>query len=110
MYVLAVASITVESVTSSRASLDVAPSSSCMAWPGIVLHHSATGRGSVDSFDEYHRSLGWDGMGDGEAAATFRWTEGKAGAHRRGHNGMVGILLGGGTSRIRPPRPPRCGP
>ena len=68
-------------------------------WKYIVLHHSATETGSVESIDAAHklrkdadgnpwRGIGYHflignghGMPDGEAAATFRWKEQSDGAH-----------------------------
>ncbi len=68
-------------------------------WKFIVLHHSATEVGSVESIDAAHkqrkdaegnpwRGIGYHfvvgngrGMKDGEVTATFRWTEQSDGAH-----------------------------
>ena len=68
-------------------------------WKYIVLHHSATASGSVESIHAAHRrrrdangqpwlGIGYhfvigngDGMGDGEVAATFRWRQQIDGAH-----------------------------
>jgi len=68
-------------------------------WKFIVLHHSATEVGSVESIDAAHkqrkdadgnpwRGIGYHflvgngrGMKDGEVAATFRWKEQCEGAH-----------------------------
>lgn len=75
------------------------PRTESRPWKYIVLHHSATGSGSVASIDEAHRQrldeegLPWrgigyhfvigngEGMADGELAATFRWREQCEGAH-----------------------------
>lgn len=68
-------------------------------WEYIVLHHTATDSGSVESIDAEHRQrrdssghpwmgIGYHfvignghGMGDGEIAPTFRWTQQLQGAH-----------------------------
>ncbi|MCA9053166.1 MAG: N-acetylmuramoyl-L-alanine amidase [Planctomycetaceae bacterium] len=68
-------------------------------WKYIVLHHSATDSGSVESIDAAHRQrrdsngqpwrgIGYhfvigngNGMADGEVAATFRWHQQTDGAH-----------------------------
>jgi hypothetical protein len=84
------------------------------AWQTIVLHHSATTGGSVESIDAAHRrrrdSAGnpWLGIGyhfvvgnghsmpDGEVQSTFRWKRQLAGAHA-GHRDQnehgIGICL-----------------
>jgi N-acetyl-anhydromuramyl-L-alanine amidase AmpD len=63
------------------------------SWAYIVLHHSATARGSAESFDKIHKQKGWDGLGyhfvigngteskDGEIEVGFRWKEQREGAH-----------------------------
>lgn len=68
-------------------------------WKYVVLHHSATESGSVESIDAVHRQrrnsdgVPWLGIGyhfvignghglpDGEVRATFRWREQREGAH-----------------------------
>jgi N-acetyl-anhydromuramyl-L-alanine amidase AmpD len=62
-------------------------------WQYIVLHHSATPRGSAAIFDRIHRSRGWDELGyhfvignghgspDGLIEIGSRWTKQKHGAH-----------------------------
>lgn len=64
-------------------------------WKYIVLHHTATSRGSVESIHRTHLSRGnsWlgigyhfvigngNGMPDGEIEATFRWRQQLHGAH-----------------------------
>jgi N-acetyl-anhydromuramyl-L-alanine amidase AmpD len=68
-------------------------------WKYIVLHHTATETGSVESIDTAHklrkdasgnpwRGIGYHfligngrGMKDGEVAATFRWKDQTDGAH-----------------------------
>lgn len=83
-------------------------------WHTIVLHHSATAAGSVESIDAVHRrktdaggkpwlGIGYHfvvgngrGMGDGEIQPTFRWQKQLAGAHagRREENEHgIGICL-----------------
>lgn len=89
------------------------------AWDCLVLHHSATASGSVESFDRTHKARGWDGigyhfvigngsgMGDGETVATFRWNEQRDGAHagQRGFNARgIGICLVGNFTES-PPTP-----
>jgi hypothetical protein len=94
-------------------------------WKYIVLHHSATDRGDVQSIDIDHRArtdrngepwlgIGYhfvigngQGMADGEVAPTFRWQDQLAGAHagktlynERG----IGICLIG-DFREQPPTP-----
>lgn len=81
---------------------------------GVTIHHSATAQGSVESMHAYHLSKGWDGIGyhfvignghgmaDGEIQATFRWTEGRDGAHCKGHNDTVGICLVGDFTEQMP--------
>lgn len=62
-------------------------------WRHIVIHHSASSGGSVESIDAAHKGRGWDGvgyhfvigngdgMGDGEIESTFRWRGQTHGAH-----------------------------
>jgi len=68
-------------------------------WNYLVLHHTATDRGNVESIHETHlrrkdkngnpwQGIGYhfvigngDGMGDGEIEPTFRWRQQLAGAH-----------------------------
>lgn len=68
-------------------------------WQYVVVHHSATTQGSVESIDRNHKArrdsngnpwlgIGYhfvigngEGMPDGEVAATFRWLEQLPGAH-----------------------------
>jgi len=63
------------------------------AWQYLVIHHSASVRGSAQSFDQYHRQRGWQGLGyhfvigngtdqgDGVIIAGPRWYQQEAGAH-----------------------------
>jgi N-acetyl-anhydromuramyl-L-alanine amidase AmpD len=79
-------------------------------WEYIVLHHSASARGSAQSFDQYHRQRGWAGLGyhfvigngtdqgDGVVIAGPRWYQQDAGAHA--HSSLynergIGICLVG---------------
>lgn len=75
------------------------PQGKSRAWKYIVLHHSATDSGSVDSIDAEHRQrldsagrpwlgIGYhfvigngQGMPDGQVQSTFRWREQREGAH-----------------------------
>lgn len=62
-------------------------------WTSIVIHHTATHQGSVESIHETHIAKEWlgigyhfvigngNGMGDGEIEPTFRWREQLHGAH-----------------------------
>ncbi|MEZ6064454.1 MAG: peptidoglycan recognition family protein [Planctomycetaceae bacterium] len=68
-------------------------------WKFVIVHHSATKTGSVESIDRAHRQrrdargnpwrgIGYhfvigngQGMDDGEVRPTFRWTEQASGAH-----------------------------
>lgn len=81
------------------------------AWKYIVIHHTATDSGSVESIDQTHRDVNrWQGIGyhfligngngmaDGRVEATFRWNEQLAGAHAglRPYNETgIGICLVG---------------
>lgn len=77
----------------------LATAQSMREWKFLVIHHTATDSGSVETIDAAHRnrrdSLGrpWrgigyhfligngSGMGDGEIEATFRWRDQLSGAH-----------------------------
>jgi len=89
-------------------------------WRYIVLHHSATDRGSAAEFDRMHRNNGWDelgyhfviGNGAGSANGTVeigsRWPKQKHGAHCKvaGHpeyNDVgIGVCLVGNFDHYRP--------
>ena len=86
-------------------------------WATIVVHHSATASGSVESFDRFHRSKGWDGIGyhfvigngdgmvDGAVEPTFRWRLQREGAHAAvsSYNEQgIGICLVGNFDVARP--------
>lgn len=94
-------------------------------WKYIVLHHSATEVGSVESIDAAHklrkdadgnpwRGIGYHflvgngrGMPDGEVAATFRWQDQCEGAHAgdlRFNTQGIGICLVGNFEH-EPPTP-----
>jgi N-acetyl-anhydromuramyl-L-alanine amidase AmpD len=93
------------------------------AWRYIVLHHTATQRGTVAEIDASHRrrvdetgahwlGIGYHfvignghGMADGELEATFRWERQLAGAHagQRDYNEAgIGICLVGHLDRSAP--------
>ncbi len=92
-------------------------------WKFLVLHHSATESGSVESIDAEHRQrrdsagepwrgIGYhfvvgngNGLGDGVVAPTFRWKEQSAGAHagQADYNEHgIGICLIGNFEETRP--------
>lgn len=62
-------------------------------WNAIVIHHSDSRRGTLESIDAWHRKKGWDGIGYhfvvgngvdmplGRVEATFRWRLQREGAH-----------------------------
>lgn len=75
------------------------PNTASRDWKHIVIHHTASNRGSVESIHEAHlqrkdgsgkpwKGIGYHfvignghGMPDGEVESTFRWREQTAGAH-----------------------------
>lgn len=87
-------------------------------WKFVIIHHTATSFGSVDSIDQVHRQeLGWQGIGyhfligngqgmeDGRIEATFRWREQLDGAHAgiRQYNELgIGICLVGNFEEEEP--------
>ena len=87
-------------------------------WQAIVIHHSATERGSVEAIHRHHRDVnGWDGIGyhfvigngrgmpDGAVESTFRWHEQRAGAHagdRHFNDHGIGICLIGHFGKTAP--------
>jgi hypothetical protein len=102
---------------------DLATDAPARHWTTIVLHHSATSGGSVESIDAMHRrqkdAFGnpWLGigyhfvvgngrsMGDGEIRPTFRWQQQLPGAHagKRDENEHgIGICLIGNFD-VAPP-------
>jgi N-acetyl-anhydromuramyl-L-alanine amidase AmpD len=92
-------------------------------WTSIVIHHTASNRGSVESIHAAHlrrkdgsgrpwRGIGYhfvigngNGMPDGEVEATFRWRAQIHGAHagNKEHNEHgIGIALIGNFEQNRP--------
>lgn len=92
-------------------------------WRSIVIHHTATKTGSVESIDQAHRrkrdgrgnlwlGIGYhfvigngQGMRDGEIAPTFRWARQLHGAHAGSteHNETgIGIVLVGNFEQAKP--------
>ena len=90
-------------------------------WRYIVVHHSATHRGSAASFDDWHRNHnGWDELGyhfvigngsltpDGFVETGSRWPKQKHGAHCKVgddetyNNWGIGICLVGNFEREQP--------
>jgi hypothetical protein len=101
----------------------LATDASAKSWKSIVLHHSATETGSIESIHAehvlrkdadgrpwlgigYHFVIGnGRGMPDGETRSTFRWHDQIAGAHagERNHNeNGIGICLVGDFNREPP--------
>ncbi len=86
-------------------------------WTYIIIHHSATERGSAESFDRSHRRRGWAGLGyhfvigNGEGAGNGvvevgpRWKKQGRGAHAGvdyyNEHG-IGICLVGNFEKTRP--------
>ena len=109
--------------TDQRDTADFEPRIASRAWRAIVLHHSATSGGSVDSIDTAHRrqedssGKAWLGIGyhfvvgngrpmaDGEIQPTFRWVQQLPGAHagRREYNDDgIGVCLIGNFEETPP--------
>jgi hypothetical protein len=103
--------------------LDLQPAVPARDWTAIVLHHSATSGGSIESIDAMHRrqkdadgkpwlGIGYhfvvgngQNMGDGEIRPTFRWQKQLAGAHagKRDENEHgIGICLIGNFDDAAP--------
>jgi N-acetylmuramoyl-L-alanine amidase len=99
------------------------PDSPARNWTSIVIHHTATDRGSVESINAAHlrrkdangrawRGIGYhfvigngNGMPDGEIEPTFRWRTQIAGAHagnKEYNEHGIGIALVGNFERHRP--------
>lgn len=99
------------------------PSVAARDWNSIVLHHTATSRGSVESIHRthlqrkdasgnawlgigYHFVIGnGNGMGDGEIQPTFRWEQQLQGAHAGDyeHNQRgIGIAIVGNFDEREP--------
>jgi hypothetical protein len=86
-------------------------------WRFIVIHHSATARGSAKAFDRSHRHRGWAGLGyhfvigngtdtaDGLVEVGPRWTAQQRGAHAGVdlyNEQGIGICLVGDFNKDRP--------
>jgi len=88
-------------------------------WKTIVLHHSATNRGSAKLFDKSHRQRGWDELGyhfvigngsdtpDGAIEVGPRWQHQKHGAHCKSPDNFynehgIGICLVGDFTKHPP--------
>lgn len=86
-------------------------------WKYIVLHHSASLRGSAEIFDQAHRQRGWKCLGyhfvigngidqpDGGIAAGPRWYSQEAGAHANSalyNEHGIGICLVGNFDQDTP--------
>jgi len=84
-----------------------------------VIHHSATETGGARTFDQFHRSKGWEGLGyhfvigngtdtpDGAIEVGSRWHQQKHGAHCKTPNQYynqrgIGICLVGDFTKTRP--------
>lgn len=95
-------------------------------WHGIVIHHSASSYGCAAHEHEYHRSIGWNGLGyhfvinngifkngygkaDGLVEVGYRWRGQKTGSHCRPDSDRdnywnkhtVGICLIGNFNKTR---------
>lgn len=90
-------------------------------WSTIVIHHSATASGDARTFDQFHRSKGWEGLGyhfvigngsnsgDGQVEIGSRWHAQKTGAHCKTPSNYynergIGICLVGDFTKTRPTR------
>lgn len=91
-------------------------------WTSVIIHHSATKRGSAREFDRFHREKnGWDELGyhfvigngtstpDGLVEVGPRWHKQKHGAHCKTPGNYynehgIGICLVGDFSKSRPTR------
>ncbi len=90
-------------------------------WEAIIIHHSATDTGNVDTFDKWHRNKKhWSGIGydfvigngrgdtDGSVEITYRWQQQITGAHCGGtkdnwaNRDAVGICLVGNFNEAGP--------
>lgn len=99
------------------------PAEGYRPWRYIVIHHSATAKGSAADFDKAHRQRGWDELGyhfvitngqggpDGHIEPSHRWRIQKWGAHCGGtpaneyNNYGIGIcLVGDFTTGLPSPR------
>ncbi len=88
-------------------------------WTTVVIHHSATQKGSARSFDRFHRDKGWDELGyhfvigngtdtpDGLIEVGSRWHKQKHGAHCKTADNYfnehgIGVCLVGDFTKARP--------
>ena len=90
-------------------------------WSAIIIHNSATDKGSNAIFDKYHKNgNGWEGVGydfiigngngcgNGQVQVTFRWRQQKTGAHCKtdytnwANRDAVGICLVGNFNETSP--------
>ncbi len=86
-------------------------------WRHIVIHHSASAKGSAAIFHREHLKRGWDGLGyhfvigngtasrDGEVEVGYRWNRQARGAHagNKEYNVYgIGICLVGNFEESRP--------
>lgn len=95
------------------------PDSPPRDWRYIVLHHTASSGGSIDSIHESHLNRGWNGIGyhfligngngmdDGEIQPTYRWRGQIHGAHAKSPGNEynehgIGICLVGNFEEERP--------
>lgn len=97
--------------------LEVAPGVSVGRWKAIVIHHSGTPYGSMESLDRQAREMNLRGLGhhfvigngsglrDGEVVAGYRWIRQLPGAHASGEHASwydrnsIGICLVGDGDR-----------
>ena len=95
-------------------------------WQGIIIHHSGTSYGSAKHEHEYHKSIGWDGLGyhfvinngvfkngygkaDGLVEVGYRWRGQQTGSHCRPENDYsnywnkhtIGVCLIGNFNKTR---------
>lgn len=93
------------------------PTAEARDWKHIVIHHTATDQGSVESIHESHLDRKWlgigyhfvigngNGMEDGAIESTFRWREQIQGAHagNREYNELgIGVCLIGNFQETSP--------
>jgi N-acetyl-anhydromuramyl-L-alanine amidase AmpD len=93
------------------------PEAPAREWTSIVIHHTATDHGSVESINESHLEKKWlgigyhfvigngSGMADGAIEPTFRWREQLHGAHAGDdeyNQHGIGIALIGNFETERP--------
>lgn len=93
------------------------PDAPARDWQYIVIHHTASEKGSVETIHEQHLGKGWEGIGyhfligngngmpDGEIEPTFRWREQMHGAHagvNEYNQQGIGICLVGNFEESHP--------